>query len=156
LLGQPSVACSDSKHFFYAQNFTDTALDGFVPNAIALSRSSDGGQTWSDPVPVTRLLQNLGGEVFDDGRVAVDPSNPNLVYVAYRHLFTGFVFTPTGNCPPFPGPESVIEIVSSTDGGATFGPPITLDDRCGFFDNDRLLIGVRMAVSSRGRVHVAS
>src|SRR5262249_18218604 len=81
LLGQPSVACSDSRHFFYAQDFTDTANSGFVTTAVALSRSSDGGQTWSDPVPVTKPLQNLGGELFDDGRAAVDPSNPSRVYV---------------------------------------------------------------------------
>jgi hypothetical protein len=154
LLGQPSLACSDSKHFFYAQSFTDTANNALLPSAIALSRSSDGGRTWSDPAPVTTQVQTDIGEFFDDGRVAVDPSNPNRVYVSYRHLFIGGFSTPTGLCP-FGGIETLIEVVGSTDGGASFGPPVMVDEQC--FDNNFFFhIGSRIAVSSKGQVFVAS
>jgi hypothetical protein len=158
-LGQPSVACSDSKHFFYVQSFTApqiSAVNASIDesSAIALSRSSDGGRTWSQPVPVTTFQPTGSGEAFDDGRVAVDPSNPNRVYVAYRHLFSGGVDTPSGLCP-FGGLETLVEVVASNDGGATFGPPQIADEQC--FDNNFLFhIGVRLAVSSTGRVFTAS
>lgn len=146
LLGQPSVACADSSTFYYAQTFTNTANGGFLSEAIAISKSTDGGYTWGDPVPVSGAPS--GTDAFDGGRVAVDPSDHTRVYVSYRHL--NFL----GNTDCF-GILSLIEVVASTDSGQTFGPPTAIDQQC-FGETLIIHIGSRIAVSSQGKVYVAS
>lgn len=152
LAGDPSVACSDSNNFYYAQTYyTFNPAIGLVLSGIGLSRSHDGGRTWGDPVtvvsppidpvdPASSLIDTLGFP-----QVAVDPSHRNRVYVAYTRL------RPTADLCQF---ASTIEVIGSTDGGQTFAPPVIMVSSClGDFDLEN--IGTRLAVSSTGQVYVA-
>lgn len=146
LLGEPSVACADEDAFFYAQTFSNTNEFGLSSEAVVLSTSTNGGFSWSDPVVVAGSLSGSGA--VDDARIAVDPSNRKKVYISYRHL----QFSGNANCLSL---ESTIEVVSSNDGGQSFGAPAVLDDQC--FENSFLLhVGSRIAVASNGTVYVAS
>lgn len=151
LIGKPSVACTGPDNFLLVQSagVLNADFGHFFPlSALALSRSSDGGATWSDPVIVAAPhVNNIADEVFDDPWIAVDPANPQRVYISYTHFgasTTTFELT------------SSVEVISSTDGGRTFNPtPTVLETQhilatSGLFD-----VGTRMAISSKGRVFVA-
>jgi hypothetical protein len=65
--GDPVVSCSDSKTFYYTQIFrTGTVSPLELISAVAFSRSTDSGASWSDPspfVPISvRYFQQLGLE----------------------------------------------------------------------------------------------
>lgn len=142
LLGAPSVACSDSRNFYMVQNYFPAS--GNLGGAIALSRSQDGGQTWSDPATAVAAPSDADGFAFGPA-VAVDPTNPNRIYVAYVHDFT---------LDPTCGIVSTVEVVASQDSGQTFSAPVILDHVC-YFDADLVDIGPRLAVSSSGKVYAA-
>ena len=146
LLGEPSVACSDPDTFYFVQTFTNTDVLGFLSEGLALSKSADGGNTWSDPVHVAGPLS--GSDAIDDGRIAVDPSDHRKIYVSYRQLSFGG----GASCSAL---QSTIEVVASVDGGQTFGAPIVIDQQC-FATSFLLHVGSRIAVSSKGTVFVAS
>ena len=151
LAGKPSVACTSPDNFLLVQNagVPNPSFGHFFPlSGLALSRSSDGGATWSDPVIVASAdLNNFQDEIFEDPWIAVDPSNPQRVYISYTHF--GFNFNASEL-------QSGVEVISSTDGGKTFNPtPIVLETQAilafsGLFD-----VGTRMAISSKGQVFVA-
>src|SRR5215472_15000999 len=121
LLGAPSVACSDSRSFYMVQNYFPAS--GNFGGAIGISRSQDGGQTWSDPTTAVAAPSDADGFAFGPA-VAVDPTNANRIYVAYVHDFT---------LDPTCGIVSTVEVVASQNSGQTFGPPVILDSSC-FFD----------------------
>jgi len=147
LLGDPSVACSDPSNFYYVQNYFPFdpslgAFGGLLPS-IGISTSHDGGQTWSNPSIV--ISAATFADLFGDPQVAVDPSNPQRVYVAYLHDNTA---------DPSCGIVSNIEVEGSNDGGQTFGAPVIVDSVC-WFTNFNVDIGARVVVSSKGKVYVA-
>jgi hypothetical protein len=165
LMGKPSVACSDPNNFYLVQEgriFSPGPAGGYLNprQAIMLSRSSDGGATWSDPVPVaTQPLPTdpstiFAGvsELFEDPSIVVDPTNHQRVYVSYTHMSLG------RDCAPNRGPThlSTVELIVSIDGGKTFnsGSPLRVDLQCSDF-NGVLDVGTRMAISSNGTVSVA-
>jgi hypothetical protein len=84
-------------------------------SVISFSRSTDGGTTFSAPVPLSDSTTSFS--FLPD--VAVDKNNNNNVYVVWTRVTT----------------ESEIVLVRSTDGGDTFGSPIELNP--GVFDNAR-------------------
>jgi hypothetical protein len=146
LVGRPSVACSDPDNFYIVQDAGVSSSAGhFNPlQAITLSRSTDGGATWGDPVTLI-ASPFFNTEFFDDSWVAVDPSNHKRVYVSYRHIFGSL------DC----GLVTTVEVLSSNDGGQTFGStPQVVDTQC-FAQTFSIDIGTRMAVSSKGTVYVA-
>jgi len=153
LAGDPSVACSDPSNFYYAQTYFpfDPAVPASLVYSIALSTSHDGGRTWGDPATVVssaRLSDGTPTDTLGFPQVAVDPSNRSRVYLAYLRLNGGGPLL----CGGF---VSTIEVVGSTDGGKTFGPPVIMDTSCWEDNNDTFDIGTRLAVSSKGRVYVA-
>jgi hypothetical protein len=50
-------------------------------SAILVSKSIDGGLTWSDPATVSRQTVDEG--VNDKGTITADPRNPNVVYAVW-------------------------------------------------------------------------
>ncbi len=158
LFREPAVACSDPNHFYLATYaFVSSGQGHLEPlRAILLSQSSDGGDTWSDPVTVAVTGLDVSVDRVADPWIAVDPSNHKRVYISYTHdVITAF--PDAAECFG----KSKVEVMSSTDGGKTFDPtPRIVDSRCwlngdlsvplDFFD-----MGTRMAISSNGRVTVA-
>jgi hypothetical protein len=142
LLGAPSVACSDPNNFYIVQNYFPA--NGNFGGAIGISRSHDGGWTWSDPATVVAAPSDQDAFAFGPA-VAVDPTNLKRVFVAYVHDFLA---------DPVCGIVSSVEVVASQDGGETFGAPVILDHTC-FFDNFLVDIGPRLTISSKGKVYAA-
>ncbi|HEY7404695.1 MAG TPA: hypothetical protein VIB39_14310 [Candidatus Angelobacter sp.] len=158
LFREPAVACSDPNHFYlvtYA--FVSSGQGHLAPlRAILLSQSSDGGDTWSDPVTVAVTGLDVSVDRVADPWIAIDPSNHKRVYISYTHVVIT-AFPDAAECFG----KAKVEVVSSTDGGNTFDPtPREVDSRC-FLNGDLSVpldffdMGTRMAVSSNGRVTVA-
>jgi hypothetical protein len=133
--GDPVVACTDENTFYQSSIF-----QGAVSGGVSVSKSTDGGQTFGDPVQV------VGKDFFhfiDKPWMAVDPSNAKNLYVTYTDFdFSGLV------CP---GSRLGIELVASTDGGATWSSPTIVDNGC-FPNEDQ---GSNVAVDGKGNVYVA-
>lgn len=56
---------------------------GFTTSAILISKSTDGGDTWSDPVTV-KYDNDPNGVLFNDKElIQADPRNPKLVYAVW-------------------------------------------------------------------------
>jgi hypothetical protein len=90
-------------------------------HALLASRSTDGGLTWSDPVPVIR---DTDANVFNDKQsITADPHDADFVYAVWDRLvfptseranvIAGFVTA------SFRGP---VYFARSTDGGVTWEP----------------------------------
>ncbi|MDZ7262459.1 MAG: T9SS type A sorting domain-containing protein [candidate division KSB1 bacterium] len=72
------------------------------------SRSTDGGQTWMPRMEVQDVLEG------DRCSIAVDPSNPLNVFIAY-------------NGRAAEGENRAVRVRKSTDGGLTWGPSVVVD-----------------------------
>src|SRR5207253_6058250 len=98
--------------FWYANlafNRTDNA------NSVAVSRSENGGATWSTSF-VLQTSAADGGRVFNDKEwVGADPSNGLVAHVTW----TQFQTSPSGHTRSSP-----IVISNTTDGGAHWSAPV--------------------------------
>jgi hypothetical protein len=80
-----------------------------IPNAVLVNKSTNGGLTWSLPVPLTFD----GPGIFNDkASITADPSNPNLVYVVWSRLTPFSLF----------GVPNAMMFTRTTDGGRTWEP----------------------------------
>lgn len=154
LAGDPLVTCTDSSTFFYVQLF-ETATE----SAIAISKSTDGGNTWGDPreavgKPAFTVVPPLAlaAHFLDKPWTAIDPKNPQRIFITY----TDFDDT---NTSPLVGPgvcglqpRTAIEMVVSNDGGQTFGAPLVIDEVCG---SGVAVQASHVAVNSHGVAYVA-
>lgn len=107
--GLPSAAIDPLTGVLYAA-WQDTRFRSDGLNDIVLSRSFDGGATWT---PVTKVTPGQSGnqvDLFTPDVAAYD----GLVYVTFRARLNRSAFTRR-----FVG----MGFVLSTDGGASFGPP---------------------------------
>jgi hypothetical protein len=90
-----------------------TAANGHLvikDNAVLVSKSTDGGLTWGDPISV---IQDESSVRFDDkDSITADPTNSNFVYAVWERE-NNFQ---TGN-------NSVTKFARSTDGGRTWEAP---------------------------------
>jgi hypothetical protein len=116
---------------------------------IMVVKSTDGGLTWSDPVPVVQLEDGLSDMPYSvigrqtiwghqirwnaAGNIAVDPSDPNHLAVVFADrgeanpdATPGCFFTLPGEAPFYdpcnagPGSDTDVFVVESTDGGETW------------------------------------
>lgn len=104
---------------FVASEFTDLVREQ-VPRNVFLARSVDGGRTF-DTTMVFKAPSGNQDKGHDKGAtVAVDPTNPDHVYVGWRQG----VSTSTTE-------KLKSDIAASSDGGKTFGPPVDVADQNG-------------------------
>jgi len=136
--GFPTLTSDTSSTLGFDQVFTCTSASNFyfsslyntsTETAVTVSSSSDGGQTFGTPVVVSSA-SNGGvpagnvGHFFDGDWMAVNPANPQQLFVTYTNDdFTGArcgagVF---GNG---------IELVWSNDGGVTWSTPAVVTESC--------------------------
>jgi hypothetical protein len=86
-------------------------------NAVLVSKSTDGGLTWSAPTP---LIQDSTPAGFDDrATVTADPTNASLVYAVWNHVTNR---NPNLNL----GVQAEAMFARSTDGGQTWEPNRTI------------------------------
>lgn len=75
------------------------------PTALRVSRSSDGGLTWSQPVPI------VDDNIYDDREaVTADPTRPGTAYVTWVRRLGTF------------GEDGIEYFSRTTDGGRTWSP----------------------------------
>jgi hypothetical protein len=148
LNGDPVLGCADANTFYYSSLF-ETGPPTAPISAVSVSKSTDGGLTFADPVEVA--AKDGFTHLLDKDWMAVDPSNPRKLYVTYAD------FDSSGACgPPNQAIRIAIELVRSTDGGATWTAPHVMDQVCsptnvpGLFVQDALV-----TVDAHGRVYVA-
>ena len=86
-------------------------------DAIRVVRSTDCGRTWSQPVSAGAIVEaQASGVAFRTPTfafISADDADPNIVYVAYQTLVGG---------------NFDIFAQRSTDRGATWGPPVLVND----------------------------
>ena len=160
LLGDPVIGCANANTFFYSSLFETTDAAGRVLSAVSVSRSSDGGLTFADPVvAASRPMSSAfaDGALLDKDWMAVDPTDPNRLFVTYTNFGLPIIscgLDATGR--PIPGQRTAIELVRSTDGGAHWATPQVIDETCSPLSVPGLFPqGSQVAVGPAGQVYVA-
>jgi hypothetical protein len=155
----PSVACADSSHFHYASIFQSDSIpcNGFpICSAISVSTSTDGGKSWNLPIVVDSGSQDT--HTLLSPSIAVDPSNPQRVYIAYLfwNIFGPFdqSFPDCANASLLNG-IMAIKVANSVDGGATWKQTLVEDSCADEMFGTPQLVAPSIAVSATGQVYVA-
>jgi hypothetical protein len=97
--------------------FTPFPPDGFGPNALLVSRSSNGGLDWSQP---TEIIRDLGPLFLNDKEtITADPHDARFVYAVWDRIEQSrcVVFREIGCDFVFKGPAW---FARTTDGGDTW------------------------------------
>ena len=149
LEGDPVVACSDPGTFYYSNLAEDF---GPFTGAVSVSKSTDGGATFGDPVKAVE--KGLDAHFIDKDWMTADPTNANNLYVTY----TDFDFS--GDVCGFDGSgfaifREGIELVKSTDGGATWGAPVLVSSLTESCSTTGVTQGSQVVVAGNGNVYVA-
>jgi hypothetical protein len=118
LLGFDQVmTCTSAKNFYFSSLYNSA-----TETAVSVSASSDGGQTFGAPIIAA---SSSGADFFDADWMAVNPANPQQLFVTYTDEdFSGFFGGPTPTCPNELGTS--IKMVSSNNGGSTWSSPVTV------------------------------
>jgi PKD repeat protein len=105
--GDPAIAIHDVNNVYYSYIAFNRDTDN--AGGVAVSKSTDGGLTWQDPVLV---YSNINHGFQDKEYLAVDATGSpydGFVYVTWTHFY-----------------DTAIYFSRSTDGGATFSSPVTI------------------------------
>ncbi|PWU16584.1 MAG: hypothetical protein C5B50_13405 [Verrucomicrobia bacterium] len=122
---EPALAADRYGHLYVVYYHTDVKGQAGCTGCslhLLIQRSSDGGVTWSDPVPIAPGPVN-GGQ-FDPWLV-VDPSDGRTLWFSFMQGF----------------PQSQIELVKSTDFGVTWSAPTVVSGSLNKLDKDVLAVG---------------
>lgn len=152
LAGDPVVACTSPNVFYYASLF-ETGTAAAPLSAISVSKSTNGGLSFGDPVVV--VSKDADTHFLDKEWMAVDPTDPSRVFVSY----TDFDLSRTA-CGTGPGgdpiPRVAIEFSRSLNGGLTWSAPIVIDQVCSPVTVPGSFVqGSQIAVGPGGGVYVA-
>ena len=110
--GDPSISAGPDNTFWYSNlafNRGDSA------SGVGVSRSTDGGSTWTTSFPI-QTPASAGATLSNDKDwIAADPTNSNTAYVTWTQFHT----TRSGRTQSSP-----IVISKTTDGGSTWSAPV--------------------------------
>jgi hypothetical protein len=110
-LGFDQVATCTSASNFYLSSLYNNATE----TAVSVSTSADGGQTFGPPAIVASTSSTT--HFFDGDWMAVNPANPQQLFVTYTDDDTSLTVCPTAL-------GTSIKLVSSNDGGITWSNPV--------------------------------
>ncbi|PWB78595.1 MAG: hypothetical protein C3F08_08295 [Candidatus Methylomirabilota bacterium] len=145
LVGDPVVGCGDA-NTFYATSIFGRA----TTSDISISQSFDGGQTFGNPI--SAASKDGVNHFLDKPWMAVDPTNPNRIYVTYTDFDDSGDLCGFDSASGLPIPRTAIELVRSTDrGGSWNSPPVVIREVCG----DAFVHGSQVAVGPGGELYVA-
>jgi len=150
LNGDQSIACANSKTFYsVSTSTTNDSPSNISSSGIAFSTSTNGGASWSTPMVITSVTTDI--EQLFSPVIAVDPTNPLRLYVAYVDTNTGGARA----CEPLA--SDTLFVLSSSDGGKTWVGRSQLDVAC---DNGNGAAPIALprpsiVVSPGGKVYVA-
>jgi len=157
--GNPVVACSSPNKFYYLDSPFTTGISNlqtFVGQlfvGVGLNVSTDGGRHFADPVAIINKDAN---NLLDRAWLAIDPHDPDRLYVSYTDLDLDGIFAdtaPAARCPK--QLRQAIELITSADGGQTWSSPSVVREDCGPFGPAFTATGSRVSVGPDGKVFVA-
>jgi hypothetical protein len=152
-VGGPAVAFgSDGAVYLVSESvgFEDLEIAGsatsFIPTRIAVSKSSDGGVTWDEPVSVAvaaneavtasdasgQTASTMSFAFLDRPTIEIgpDPQRPerDIISVAYTEFRVRYsaVHAADSRALSLMGAESTIRLARSTDGGQSWSDPIAI------------------------------
>jgi hypothetical protein len=145
IAGDPVVVCTSPTQFYYSSIFASGEDSNGNPfNGVAVNASSDAGRSWSDPVAA--VAKDFSHEI-DKPWLAADPTNARRLYVTY----TDFDFSGVA-CPN--DVRFAIELVTSVDGGVTWGAPVIVHAECFFSGGQNAVQGSNSIVGPDGTLYV--
>jgi hypothetical protein len=153
LAGESVIACS-GKNFYYASLFDflgavdPTTGEPRLVTSVGVNRSSDGGDTWSAPIPAVQ--KNGDNHIVDKEWLTVDPNNPDHLYVSYTDF--DFAFKKDNGCDG--GVRVAIELVASNNGGHAWSQPAVVDQLCNP-GRGQALQASQVVVGNSGEIFVA-
>lgn len=115
-------------------------------SSMVVSKSTDGGLTWSDPVSAARSVISSVSNVDAEGKerglitlpfldkpwmdIGPNPENPDqdVIYLSYTEFATTYGIIYADELPFLSTPytETTIRVVKSEDGGATWSEPLAV------------------------------
>jgi hypothetical protein len=98
--------------------FGPSAPLGSFESAILVSKSTDGGLSWGDPITLIDTVDPLA--VNDKETITADPTNSNYIYAVWDE--------PRTSLPPFDDFFGPTYFARSTDGGKTWEPARVIYD----------------------------
>ncbi|MGH9129579.1 MAG: sialidase family protein [Acidimicrobiales bacterium] len=109
--------------------------------SLLLGRSTNGGATWQvspvDAAPPS--VPNQPIELDFEGHMAIDPSNPQVIYAMWRRSYSAAATPPHTQTKAKPPPTRPW-MAESTNGGASFGAPFEMLDANPGFDGPRPIV----------------
>ncbi len=142
LAGDPVVNCTNATTFYYSQIGSSGTVSA-PTSVVFMSKSTDGGFTWDDPV--SAISKDGSTHSLDKDWSAIEPNHPNDIYVSYTDFDLSFTSCPTSE-------RVAVEIVHSTDGGVTWSAPTVLDEVCSTIG--QFVQGSQIVVDSHANVYV--
>jgi hypothetical protein len=126
----PWVTISPNGHAYLMSLSIDqdpTSVFGSNPDALLVSKSTNGGQTWSDPT--TLIRDDNPNRLNDKNSITADPNDSNYVYAIWDRL----VSPPSGNTNPIAGENAIAYrgptlFTRTIDGGESWEEPRIIFD----------------------------
>jgi hypothetical protein len=148
VISSPTVQCSDAQTFYYGHVYKAATAEESWTMDVAVSKSTDGGKTWANPVSVVKT--ELNQHILEHPWLAVDATQSGRVYAVYAHFD---ISGKAAGCPTG-ATRAAIELVKSTDGGATWStPPVTIAEICPDDYSAAILRAPQAAVGPAGEVY---
>ncbi len=130
---EPSITVDRYGHVYAMYKHYDVSGRITCPGCglhMVFQRSADGGNTWTAPRAVAPgPIKGKSGQ--DDPQIVVDPVDGHTVWASFMQNY----------------PKAEIEVVKSTDFGATWSQPVVVSDLSPGLDKDELVVrGNKIAV----------